>query len=269
MDITFRRIVRGLRNRLAQVFPDYKGDKFGCPLCETKLDYFLPVPAGYLKEWYDNSYVHPIFRLETMHFDQYLCPACHGSDRDRLYAIYLQNYLSQTGRSIDLIEFAPTVQLKRFLKKFPTVRYRSADLNSELADDKVDMCSMAIYGNDSFDFFICSHVLEHIPNDRAAAAELFRILKPGGRGIAMVPIDLSLNENYENPSITGGAERWQHFCQDDHVRLYSKAGFLQLLHDVGFEVEQHGVDSFGLGIMKHAGIHPRSLLYIAEKPTRL
>ena len=29
--------------------------------------------------------------------------------------------------------------------------------------------------------WICIHVLEHIPNDRAAIGELYRVLKPGGR----------------------------------------------------------------------------------------
>jgi ubiquinone/menaquinone biosynthesis C-methylase UbiE len=127
---------------------------------------------------------------------------------------------------------------------------------------------MTIYGDDTFDFFVCSHVLEHIPDHRTAVAELFRILRPGGSGIVMVPIDLSLDENYENPAAATAAERWQHFCQDDHLRLYSKPGFLRLLEDAGFEIKQFGSDYFGDEILERAGVHGRSVLYIAVKPAR-
>ena len=36
------------------------------------------------------------------------------------------------------------------------------------------------FGDDTFDYIICSEVMEHIPDDAAAAAELARVLKPGG-----------------------------------------------------------------------------------------
>ena len=50
--------------------------------------------------------------------------------------------------------------------------------------------------------FFCSHILEHVENDRKAMRELYRILKSNGVGIIMAPILLTLKEVYENPHIT-------------------------------------------------------------------
>src|SRR5688572_26872540 len=129
MTLSPPRVLTSFRYRLSKIYPEYEGDSFECPLCKTRLSSFLPIPPYYLKEWNDSGYVHPIFQLETMNFEKYLCPACEGSDRDRLYALYLERYLHGTTKNIDLVEFAPTVQLKNFLSKFPNVNYRSADLN--------------------------------------------------------------------------------------------------------------------------------------------
>ena len=72
--------------------------------------------------------------------------------------------------------------------------------------------------NGQFDFFICSHVLEHIPDDIKAMKELCRVLKTGGKGIAMVPINFEVEKTLEDPG-TNVAARWKYLGQDDHVRI--------------------------------------------------
>ena len=44
------------------------------------------------------------------------------------------------------------------------------------------------YGDASFDLVTHTEVLEHVPDDRKALAELARVLKPGGRMIFSVPL---------------------------------------------------------------------------------
>lgn len=39
-----------------------------------------------------------------------------------------------------------------------------------------------------FDFIYCSHVLEHIPDDRTAMRELQRVLRPGGMAMILTPL---------------------------------------------------------------------------------
>lgn len=260
-----RGIARRVRNKLNKLYPDYIGDKHKCPLCNTHLANFLPLPSHYFKELYDNECLQSIFHVETFNITNYLCPSCHCSDRDRLYALYLRDALANETQKMRLVDFAPAMQLQNFLRQIPNLEYRSADLFMPDVDDRVDITDMKIYRDNSFDMFICSHVLEHIEDDKRAMRELFRILRPGGWGIAMVPISLALKENYENAAAQSEAERWKHFGQNDHVRMYSKTGFINNLTEAGFKVEQFGVEHFGHEAFELHGIHPRSVLYIAKK----
>jgi SAM-dependent methyltransferase len=169
------------------------------------------------------------------------------------------------GKRKKLIDFAPSKSLSGFLKKFPFIDYRSADKYMDGVDDRVDLMQMDIYENDLFDIFICSHVLEHVDDDLKAMRELHRILKPGGWGIVMVPIDLNREKVYEDPSVKEEGLRWKHFGQNDHVRIYSKQGFRERLQLAGFTVKEFGAGYFGAESYSLHGIHPRSVLYTAEK----
>ena len=133
-------------------------------------------------------------------------------------------------------------------------------------DDKVDVTDMKCYEDNSFDAFICSHVLEHIPDDLKAMSELFRVLKPGGWGITMVPINTAHRDIREDFTKTTEAERWQYFGQGDHVRVYSRAGFLGRLAQAGFRVRALGIQHFGAERFARHGISAGSVLYISDKP---
>jgi len=73
----------------------------------------------------------------------------------------------------------------------------------------------------SFDAVICSHVLEHVDDDRAAMRELRGIIAPGGWCLVMVPLDIRRERTYEDPTIASPEERERVFWQSDHVRLYA------------------------------------------------
>jgi glycosyltransferase involved in cell wall biosynthesis len=122
--------------------------------------------------------------------------------------------------------------------------------------------------SDSFDALICSHVLEHVADDRQALSELYRVLKPGGWGILMVPIILTLEEIDEDPQVTDEAERWRRFGQFDHVRLYNKSGFVDRVEAAGFVVRQLGMAYFGEAAFQQLGLTKTSVLYVAEKLAR-
>ena len=65
--------------------------------------------------------------------------------------------------------------------------------------------------------------------------------------------------------IFSGNDRWKHFGQNDHVRMYSKTGFITKLQSVGFTVHQLDISYFGANVFERNGIHPRSILYIVCK----
>ncbi|MBO1067929.1 MAG: methyltransferase domain-containing protein [Dolichospermum sp. DEX189] len=237
-----------------------------CPVCSSPVRQFNRLADFYYDNLDKNEFIFSIFQGETLNQFQYSCPVCGASDRDRLYALYFQKELSEVYNGFRFLDIAPSSSLQSFIKtKYSDINYRSADLMMDGVDDVVDITSMNIYEDNTFDFFICSHVLEHIQNDIKAMNELYRVLKPGGKGIAMVPIALSLEEDYENPEITTAEGRWKHFGQDDHVRMYSKSGFVNKLASTGFLVHQLDVNFFGYEIFDKHGIHPRSVLYVVEK----
>jgi ubiquinone/menaquinone biosynthesis C-methylase UbiE len=73
-----------------------------------------------------------------------------------------------------------------------------------------------------FDFIICNHVLEHIPDDGLAMRELRRVLKAEGWAILQVPIDYQLATTYEDISINTPEVRSKAFGRYDHVRWYGR-----------------------------------------------
>jgi len=74
------------------------------------------------------------------------------------------------------------------------------------------------FPDETFDRIIASEVLEHIPSDIDALAELTRVLKPGGMIAATVPtffperVCWAINSDYHAPTAVGG-----------HVRIYTRA----------------------------------------------
>ncbi len=78
----------------------------------------------------------------------------------------------------------------------------------------------------AFDKIICAEVLEHVPDDRRAMAELARVLKPGGRIAVTVPrcgpeaVNWALSEHYHE--VPGG-----------HVRIYRRRQIADRLKGAG------------------------------------
>ena len=115
------------------------------------------------------------------------------------------------------------------------LEYITTDLNSPIADVKADICNLP-FQNDEFDFIICNHVLEHIPNDTKAMQEIYRVLAPGGTAILQVPYKASLQKTFEDNSITDPKERAKIFGQYDHVRIYGM-DYFEKLESIGFKAQ--------------------------------
>jgi SAM-dependent methyltransferase len=116
-----------------------------------------------------------------------------------------------------MLHFAPEPEFERKLIKVPAIKYVSADLYNTNAMIKMDITNID-YPNESFDFLYCSHVLEHIKDDRKAIVEIYRVLKKGGQAVIVVPIIAEMT--FEDLSITNPDEREKMFGQHDHLRKY-------------------------------------------------
>ncbi len=171
-----------------------------------------------------------------------LCYNCGSLERHRLLYDYLSNKseLFAANKQIKLLHFAPEKIFYDILSNKGNIDYTPCDLfpenyqyNGSVKVEKVNITSIP-YGDNTFGFILCNHVLEHIPDDNKAISELYRVMKSEGVGIFQVPIDNKREKTYEDFSITDPKEREKAFGQDDHVRWYGqdyknrleKAGFL-------------------------------------------
>jgi SAM-dependent methyltransferase len=256
---------KGLRRKFH--LGKYRGSDFCCPVCGVELAAFKPGAASYERMVRAHDYIYPLSAIETFNVAAYSCPSCDASDRERLYALYLDRVFAgrDTARRYRLLEFAPSFGLSRKLKRSAFVDYRSADLYRNNVDDRVDITDMRAYADASFDVVLCSHVLEHVPDDRRAMRELHRILRSDGFAIVMVPLVHGVDETNEDFAIDSPALRWKYFGSDDHVRQYGKRDFADRLAAAGFEIERLGVGFFGEQAFRRAGIAADSVLYVVRR----
>lgn len=237
-----------------------------CSLCLSQVPNFLPLPDNLVRLFNRLEVDYSLEDFETLNVGQYSCPSCGAADRERLYALFVRACLQWDGEQpMRILDIAPAPALSHFLSGLAQVHYRSADLCSPLADDQVDITDMALYADASFDFILCSHVLEHVPDDAKAIAELYRVLAPGGAAILMVPILLGRDATDEDPAVDDVNERWRRFGQDDHVRMYAREDYLARLRRGGFEVLELDSATFGEGVFRQHGITEQSVLYIGRK----
>jgi SAM-dependent methyltransferase len=135
-----------------------------------------------------------------------------------------------------VLHFAPEQAFYKRFRKLKNLDYTTTDLVSPLADVKADICDLPFEEN-NFDFILCNHVLEHIPDDTQAMKELYRILRPGGTAILQIPQDLQREKTFQDDTITDPKERAKIFGQYDHVRVYGR-DYFEKLRSIGFEVEE-------------------------------
>lgn len=209
----------------------------------TRLSFLLkPLIKIYL---YGNKYTDPIDGSSFRKFLPYgynkirknaLSPSTFSLERHRLLWLYLQNETDFFEKKMKVLHFAPEAAFQKKFKKLKNISYDTIDLDSPLADIKADICDLPIK-NDSYDFILCNHVLEHIIDDNKAMKELYRILRKNGKGIFQVPLNMELKKTYEDFSITDPKERNKAFGQYDHVRVYGM-DFFERLKNVGFKVEK-------------------------------
>ena len=165
-----------------------------------------------------------------------LSPSTYSLERHRLLWLYLKNETSFFKAKLKVLHFAPESALMNQFKKLKNLSYDTIDLNSPIADIKADICDLPFLDN-SYDFILCNHVLEHIVDDNKAIRELYRVLKKNGLGIFQVPIDYNRDTTFEDFSVTNKKERNKLFGQYDHVRIYG-LDFFDRLQKAGFSVER-------------------------------
>lgn len=173
------------------------------------------------------------------------CHKCRSLERHRLVYLYLSGVSSifrNTYQPVRVLHFAPHRLFYNIFDKLGHVAYIPVDIaperynfNGNSPVVKADIMMLPFMDN-SFDFILCNHVLEHIPDDRLAMSEMYRVMAPGGFGIFQVPM-ADIEKTYEDWNLTTPEEREKAFGQHDHVRWYGH-DYPERLESVGFKVHE-------------------------------
>lgn len=223
-----------IKNLLRPVYHEtlalrHYGKNVKCPCCGHRF-----------KNFKDSGHISQTNTLE-IYFGA--CWKCDSYSRTRAFRLYLEHFLSHLDRPVRILHIAPEKSLCTFLMQHPMVDYVAGDKRSpgyKYPDFVIDIDINHIpFEDSSFDFIICSHVLEHVIDDRGAMRELFRVLRPDGHGIVQIPYDKDLehsDEELPGENLTP-EKRKLRFGQYDHVKTYTLPDFLSRMKEVGFEVD--------------------------------
>ncbi|TAE08743.1 MAG: class I SAM-dependent methyltransferase [Bacteroidetes bacterium] len=225
----------------------YAGKGVQCPICEHEYKQFLPYGRG-----------------ESARANA-LCPHCLSLERHRLIWLYLKEKTDFFQKPAKVLHIAPEACFMKPLEKATNIDYVTADLVSPLAKVKMDIHQMP-FENNTFDVLFCNHVLEHVADDYQAVREIHRVLKPNGWAILQVPFfRTDLEVTYEDASITSPADRFKHFGQEDHVRMYGNDYAIRLASS-GLVVD---ANTFAQQLtpekIRQFGLPANEILYVCKK----
>lgn len=246
-------IIKYKSYRLWQFHKQIEGNNVFCPICKSHFKYFASYGL--------------IVRKNAR------CHNCNSLERHRLLYLYLKEKLQffSSNNNLRILHFAPEYSFYKIFSQMNNIDYVPCDLAPELYNYKgntkisrVDITKIS-FDENTFDFIICNQILEHVPNDKIAMKELFRVLKKGGAGIFQVPIDYNREKTYEDFSITLPEEREKAFGQHDHVRWYGR-DYFKKLEKVGFIVTVDDyVKSFSPKDLFKYSLIPTEMIYHCRK----
>lgn len=228
------RIINGAIRCRAKIFNF--GFRYYCPVCRSHLRIFKPS--------IDAQCTRAIAQR---------CPVCSSMARHRWVWLFLQKRTSLFDATpAKMLHIAPEEELGKLFEKIPNLDYLSGDISSTRAMERIDITSIP-YPDESFDIIYCSHVLEHVPDDRKAIDEFYRVLKQGGWALIVVPV--KRDKTFEDMSATDPIEHNRVFGHPEHVRIcgadykdrLTSAGFSVTTFQVADVLTQQETTKYGIG----------------------
>lgn len=202
-----------LRNRLAPA------DRVECPCCGWKGAGFRALDCG--------RFLVP----------EVECPHCRAHERHRFLHLFLTRrppaFMWSPGR---ILHFAPEPSVRRFIDENPAACCIATDYAKGIYTHILSGVPKPVvisdihhlpFAENTIRGSFCLHVLEHVADDREAIRNLYRVTRPGGEAVLMVPfmMDQTETEEYDAPD----PELF------DHVRGYSPLDFKDRLAPFAYE----------------------------------
>ena len=166
-----------------------------------------------------------------------------------------------------VLHFAPEIGFYKIFSSFKDIDYWPVDLEPARYDGRVrkqvDITNIT-FDDDSFDLIICNHVLEHIPDDKKAMSELYRVLKPK-TGIALLNVPIR-NEptTLEDPAINTPELRLKYYGWATHLRYYG-LDYPKRLAKAGFSVQLCTIEDNDENFLKRYGLDRNEKIFLCRK----
>jgi len=223
----------------------YKGNNVQCPVDGRTYRKFLPYG-----------------RIESR--PNALCPSSLSLERHRLMWLYLKEKTNFFNTRLKVLHIAPELCFIEKFRKMENLQYLTADIESPLADVKMDVHKIPFEDN-AFDVVFCNHVMEHVDDDILAMSEIHRVLNQGGWAIIQSPVYMELPETIEDRSVTDPKERERLFGQNDHQRKYGR-DYSDRLRKAGFKVtDDNYLQTLSDDMRKRYALPAEEIIYFCEK----
>ena len=193
----------------------FHGRRHECPICESRLRYFLP--WGY-----------PV--------DQnFLCPICRSKPPHRLATLYFLQHPGVFLPGGRIVHVAPEPELQKRLRRWAAAQqmeYRSGSISGQ-GDQFLDLLHLP-FADASVHLLYCCHALNCLQEDRLAMAEVLRVLHPQGTALLQVP---AYEPGARTIETTSRDERLAAFQDEGIYRCYTATDYIDRLQTTGFVVE--------------------------------
>lgn len=150
------------------------------------------------------------------------CPNCKSGNRHRLIIWFLRTHMPQFfSEPMRVLHFAPEQSLGSLFRNLSNLTYETADLGAKGVTHHFDL-QKEHRGEDVYDLIMANHIMEHIPDDRAAIQNILHMLKPGGLAIITVPTRTDSEETDDDPTVIDPEQRQRRFGASNHLRFYGR-----------------------------------------------
>jgi SAM-dependent methyltransferase len=160
-----------LKKKIKKIVNQF-GNKVWCPFCKKTFFKF--------EKYGEENF---IFKKKRIIGGGYrkdcVCPNCFSLDRSRLLYFYLKYKTKFLKKNIKVLHIAPEKNMSKFFKNLSNIDYYSGDLSKNRKTHKFVQFNIEAlpFKNQSFDLVLCSHVLEHIREDKKSMKNIFFCLK--------------------------------------------------------------------------------------------